>query len=142
MNHHFAKPPLVIDTNVLISAMISPNSIIHEAISKALKYYIICHSQQTLDEFIEVAQREKFLRFFKKLSERENFINAVISSSKIIEVTHVVTECKDPKDNMFLELALSCHAEYLVTGDKKDLIAMNPFRKIKIITARQFLAEP
>lgn len=40
-NSFYEKPPIVIDTNLLISAMIAPNSMIHEAIYKALKEYVI-----------------------------------------------------------------------------------------------------
>ncbi len=56
MKNNFTNPPVVIDTNLLISAMISPNSIIHEVLKKALDEYTICTSQQTIEEFIEVAR--------------------------------------------------------------------------------------
>lgn len=138
MQNNIIKKPLVIDTNLLISAMISPNSIIHKVLKKALENYIIYNSQQTLDEFVEVAKREKFLRFFKDLSKRDEFINFVIQSTKIIEPTHTVTDCRDPKDNMFLEIALTCQAVYLVSGDK-DLLTLNPYQNIEIITASEFL---
>lgn len=138
MQNNIIKKPLVIDTNLLISAMIAPNSIIHKVLKKALENYIIYNSQQTLDEFVEVAKREKFLRFFKDLSKRDEFINFVIQSTKIIEPTHTVTDCRDPKDNMFLEIALTCQAVYLVSGDK-DLLTLNPYQNIEIITASEFL---
>lgn len=138
MQNNIIKKPLVIDTNLLISAMISPNSIIHKVLKKTLENYIIYNSQQTLDEFVEVAKREKFLRFFKDLSKRDEFINFVIQSTKIIEPTHTVTDCRDPKDNMFLEIALTCEAVYLVSGDK-DLLTLNPYQNIEIITASEFL---
>lgn len=138
MQNNIIKKPLVIDTNLLISAMISPNSIIHKVLKKALENYIIYNSQQTLDEFVEVAKREKFLRFFKDLSKRDEFINFVIQSTKIIEPTHTVTDCRDSKDNMFLEIALTCQAVYLVSGDK-DLLTLNPYQNIEIITASEFL---
>lgn len=138
MQNNIIKKPLVIDTNLLISAMISPNSIIHEVLEKALENYVIYNSQQTIDEFLEVAKREKFLRFFKDLSKRDSFIDFVIKSTKIIEPTHTVTDCRDPKDNKFLEIALTCQAVYLVSGDK-DLLTLNPYQNIKIVTANEFL---
>ncbi len=49
-----------------------------------------------------------------------------------------VTDCRDPKDNMFLDIALTCNALYLVSGDK-DLIALNPYKGVEIITATEFL---
>lgn len=138
MHHNFIKPPIVIDTNLLISAMISPNSIIHEVLKKALIEYTICTSQKTLDEFLEVATRDKFLRFFRNIEIRDEFIDFVIKSSKIIEPTYAVSDCRDPKDNMFLEVALTCQALYLVSGDK-DLLSLNPYHDIQIITPAQFL---
>lgn len=138
MQNNIIKKPLVIDTNLLISAMISPNSIIHEVLEKALENYVIYNSQQTIDEFLEVAKREKFLRFFKDLSKRDSFIDFVIKSTKIIEPTHIVTDCRDPKDNKFLEIALTCQAVYLVSGDK-DLLTLNPYQNIKIVTGNEFL---
>lgn len=138
MQNNIIKKPLVIDTNLLISAMISPNSIIHEVLEKVLENYVIYNSEQTIDEFLEVAKREKFLKFFKDLSKRDEFINFVIGSTKIIEPTHTVIDCRDPKDNKFLEIALTCQAVYLVSGDK-DLLTLNPYQGTKIVTANEFL---
>ncbi|WP_066801541.1 putative toxin-antitoxin system toxin component, PIN family [Moraxella oblonga] len=134
----FIKPPIVIDTNLLISAMISPNSIIHEVLKKALEDHTICTSQKTLDEFLEVATRDKFLRFFRNIADRDKFIAFIIQVSKIIEPAYRVNDCRDPKDNMFLEVALTCNAIYLVSGDK-DLLSLNPYHHIQIITPAQFL---
>ncbi|WP_079680589.1 putative toxin-antitoxin system toxin component, PIN family [Planktothrix sp. PCC 11201] len=49
-----------------------------------------------------------------------------------------IEECRDPKDNKYLELAVSGNADYIITGDK-DLLVLNPFRAISIITVDQFL---
>lgn len=85
-----------------------------------------------------MAKREKFIKFFKDLSERDEFINLIMHSTKIIEPTYFVTDCKDPKDNIFLEIALTCQAVYLVSGDK-DLLTLNPYQSIEIITVNEFL---
>jgi uncharacterized protein len=45
---------------------------------------------------------------------------------------------RDPKDDKILDLALNGQAEYIVTGDK-NLLVLNPFRNLKIITAEEFL---
>lgn len=49
-----------------------------------------------------------------------------------------VNVCRDPKDNMFLELSLSGNADYLVTGDK-DLLEIKEFKGTKIIKPKEFL---
>lgn len=138
MQSNHSKKSIVIDTNLLISAMISPNSMIHEVLQKALREYVVYSSQKAINEFIEVATRDKFLRFFKELKQRDDFINFVINSTIMIEPTYVVHDCRDPKDNIFLEIALTCHAIYLVSGDK-DLLTLNPYQGIEIITASEFL---
>ena len=49
-----------------------------------------------------------------------------------------IVACRDPKDDKFLDLAVSGQATHLVTGDP-DLLALHPFRGIDIVTARAFL---
>lgn len=53
-------------------------------------------------------------------------------------VIEVVTNCRDPKDNKFLELAVSGNATWIVSGDK-DLLSLHPYRGIPIITLQTFL---
>jgi len=56
----------------------------------------------------------------------------------MVKTKEEITVCRDPKDNMILELAVAGQADYIVTGDK-DLLALNPFRKIQIVTPAEFL---
>lgn len=130
---------IYISPNIFISAMIFKTSTLRLVLEKAFSDYVVYVSEETLTEFLEVANRPKFLKYFENNSEKEDFINFVTSSIKIIKVAFTVTDCQDPKDNKFLEIALSCNALYLVTGDKKDLLSMNPYRGVNIITAREFL---
>jgi uncharacterized protein len=57
-----------------------------------------------------------------------------------VEVDMRITICRDPKDDKFLELAVSGRATCIVTGDS-DLLALNPFRGIAITTPQAFLKE-
>jgi predicted nucleic acid-binding protein len=56
----------------------------------------------------------------------------------MISVSHTVTICRDPKDDMYLELALSGKADCIITNDD-DLLVLRPFEKIPIITPKEFL---
>ena len=49
----------------------------------------------------------------------------------------VITDCRDPKDNFLLELAVSAEADYIITGDK-DLLVLNPYKNINIVSANDF----
>jgi predicted nucleic acid-binding protein len=56
----------------------------------------------------------------------------------MVEVTESVHACRDPKDDRFLELAVSGHATCIVTGDD-DLLSLHPFRGILLLSPRSFL---
>ena len=55
----------------------------------------------------------------------------------LIEATTPVTECRDPKDNKFLELAISAKADVLVSSDV-HLLEMHPFRGVQILQLADF----
>jgi len=57
---------------------------------------------------------------------------------EIVQQRFRVVACSDPDDNHILECALSARAGFIVTGDRQ-LLAMSPFRRISILTPRQFL---
>lgn len=131
---------IVIDTNLLISAVLFPNSLPAKALDKALIYWEIIVSKSTLEEFLEVISRKKFDKYFvDRPNGRQIFIENFVGAVTIVEPTETITDCKDPKDNQFLEIAISANARLLVTGDHKDLITMNPYRGLEILTARKFL---
>ena len=69
---------------------------------------------------------------------RHSFLSVFINEARVIEIKEKIQACRDPKDNMILELAVSGQADYIITGDK-DLLALNPFRKIQILTPAEFL---
>lgn len=129
---------LVIDTNVLISGLIFPKSKPNLAILKALSQYQVCVSNETFQEFVEVSHREKFTKYLAP-ADLQSFTDNLAKSVIFVEVTEKITDCKDPKDNKFLEVALSANAKYLITGDKRDLLSMNPYRKVEIISVSEFL---
>jgi len=95
-------------------------------------------SLPTAEELNEVLGREKFSRYITR-ENREHFLAAFIQSARFIEVTEKIIACRDPKDDKFLELAVSGHATCIVTGDD-DLLALHPFRGIPILSVGHFLA--
>jgi uncharacterized protein len=58
-------------------------------------------------------------------------------SAILIEATTPVTECRDPKDNKFLELTISAKADVLVSSDV-HLLEMHPFRGVQILQLADF----
>jgi len=65
---------------------------------------------------------------------------ALVNQAKFVEITETITECRDPKDNKFLELAVCGGADCLISGDG-DLLALHPFRGIRILPPQAFLNE-
>jgi uncharacterized protein len=68
------------------------------------------------------------------------FLVALIRAAVVIRVSVTVTDSRDPKDNMYLELALAGGAACLVSGDR-HLLALHPFRGIPILRPNDFLAQ-
>ncbi|MDD5089656.1 MAG: putative toxin-antitoxin system toxin component, PIN family [Candidatus Wallbacteria bacterium] len=64
-------------------------------------------------------------------------IELLTSGEQIAEIIEQVDDCTDQKDNFILDIAVNGKAEYVVTGDR-DLIRMNPFRKIRIVSCKEF----
>ena len=56
-----------------------------------------------------------------------------------VEPTETVDDCRDPKDNKYLALAAAAGAEILVSSDA-DLLVLDPWRGVRIVTPAQFLA--
>jgi predicted nucleic acid-binding protein len=61
-----------------------------------------------------------------------------MAAAELVEITERIVACRDPKDDKFLELAVNGRADAIVTGDD-DLLVLNPFRGIPIITPAAFV---
>ena len=127
----------VFDTNALISAYILLNSKNRQAYNKAFDGGVLIYSDATFDEFAEVFTRSKFEKYLS-LEQRLSAIKEFHSIAFLIDVNISITDCRDSKDNKFLELAVTANASCIITGDK-DLLELNPFRKIPILNAADFL---
>ena len=128
---------IVVDTGVLVSAAIRPESIPALALEKALLLFEVCTSAETLAELETVLLRENFNRYALR-AERKSFIAGFRERVTVVAVTQVVTDCPDPKDNMFLALADTAQAELLVSSDPHR-VDMHPWRNIPILPPAAFL---
>jgi uncharacterized protein len=91
----------------------------------------------TLTELYEVLGRKKFLRYIDEEDIR-SFLAALTREAEWVEIDVRIAACRDPKDDKFLELAVSGHATHIVTGDS-DLLAMNTFQGIEILPPYRLL---
>lgn len=130
--------PVVFDTNVLVSALLFKNSKPREAFDKALDLGEIIISIPVLSELDKVLSRKKFNKYLLE-KERKAFLALLFKEAKLKEPVEKIRVCRDPGDDKYLELAVSGNAKFLISGDK-DLLVLNPFRDISILTPDQFLA--
>lgn len=131
------KPRYVFDTNTIVSAFLFDKSNPGRALQKALERGELLLSIEVAEELAEVLRRDKFDRYVRRKT-REEFLRTLIKETVFIEITETIQACGDPKDDKFLELAVSGNASQIITGDE-DLLTLNPFRGISILTPKQFL---
>ena len=128
---------VVVDTNVFVSAVVFPLSIPRQAVDKVLDYGLLLFSESTMREPEEVLSRSKFDHYVA-LEERKLFFTQLESVAEFVPTIRVVRECRDPRDDKFLEVALNGRADVIITGDA-DLLAMNPWRGIAIVSPSGYL---
>ena len=132
------KLRLVFDTNVLISGLLSDNSVPQKIFDYAQANAILLISQETFQELAEALTRSKFDRYIP-LEKRSKFLNLLSLKAEMIEITTKINLCRDTKDNKFLELAVNGKADYLISGDRALLI-LNPFQEISILSPQVFIS--
>jgi uncharacterized protein len=130
---------LVLDANVFVSAIISSSSKARQAFDRAVDTGIILMSNSVFLEISEVLLRPKFDRYIDR-PKRQNFIEDLLEIVNFVEIDQQISECRDPKDNKYLELAVCGGAKSIVTGDN-DLLVLNPFRGITILNIQAFLEQ-
>lgn len=127
---------IILDTNLWISYLISSRLIKIDLLLERGKVRLI-FSEESLQEFIEVATRPKFSKYFSEEDIRE-LLDLFDYFGELIEVNSVVELCRDPKDNFLLALAKDSQADYLITGDK-DLLEIKQFESTQIVTFSDFI---
>jgi uncharacterized protein len=135
------KPRAVLDTNVLVSGLISPKGP-PGSILRALRrnLFTLVSSPAINDEITEVLNRPH-IRDRYGLGERIFDVSVILW-----EVAELVTQlpdvrlCADPDDDKFLATAVGGEAGYLVTGDARHLLQLREFAGVAICSPRDFLA--
>ena len=127
----------VFDTNSIISANLLGASVTRQAYYKVLEEGVLLYSKETLSELVQVFSRPKFDKYLS-IEKRINAVAAFEKKGFAVDVSIKVNACRDPKDNKFLELALTGKADCVITGDK-DLLVLHPFHGISILTPGDFL---
>jgi uncharacterized protein len=126
----------VIDTNVFVSAIVFPSSIPRQCVDRTLDQDLLLFSDATMSELQEVLSRSKFDRYVSR--ERRLFLAQLASVAEVVPIIQLARECRDPKDDKFLEVALNGRADVIITGDE-DLLELHPWRDVTILSPAAYL---
>lgn len=132
---------IVIDTNVLISAVLSPEGTARKALNRVYQHFKIAQSDVTYQELVTRIYKNKFDKYISD-EGREDFLRVVKYHSQFIKVESQIEICRDVDDNKFLELAIDSNAVFLITGDR-DLLSLKAQIEYQelIVTPREFLEQ-
>jgi uncharacterized protein len=128
---------IVADTNCLVSRLLLPASIPSQAMRKAVNTGLLLVSEDTMSELADVLARPKFDRYIS-LEDRQQFLRMLGRVAEFVPLVYRVRECRDPKDDKFLEVALNGKADLILTGDA-DLLALHPWRDVAILSPAEYL---
>jgi putative PIN family toxin of toxin-antitoxin system len=126
---------VVIDTNVLVSALIVGGKP-RRLVLKLLEEHTVILSLPILAELADVLARDKFI---VKTSQADRFLASLVRKSKIVTPGSrfkVISE--DPDDDVVLNTAYNGKADYIVTGDR-HLLSLKEFKMTKIVKVTQLL---
>lgn len=135
---------VVFDTSSLIGAVLKVGSKPHQALMHALDCCILCSTEQIMVELAVALNRSYFERRLTQ-SDRDSFLAMLRKNAEMYCVENTATvaldpPCRDKSDNFILVLALAAHADIIVSSDQ-DLLVLNPWRGIPILTPAQFVAQ-
>jgi uncharacterized protein len=127
---------VVVDTNVFISAGLKEDSPPETAVHLVAASHLLLKSAITEQELFVTLARPRLMPLIDP--HFRDWLGELMAAAELINITERITACRDPRDDKFLELAVNGRADLIVTGDG-DLLALNPFREIPIITSADFV---
>jgi len=127
---------VVLDTNVLVSAALKRQSTPSLAARLVEHGGTLLKSLVTEQQLVEVVARPYLAPLID--AESQAWLKRLLAHTELVTISERIAACRDPTDDKFLELAVSGRADLIVTGDA-DLLALNPFRDIPIVTPAIFV---
>ena len=127
---------IVLDTNVLVSAALKRNSMPALAAHLVERSGGLLKSHATEHQLFEVIARPYLAPLIDEAAQ--GWMKSMMSAAELVAISERIATCRDPTDDKFLELAVNGQADLIVTGDR-DLLALDPFRGIPIVTPAVFV---
>ena len=127
----------MIDANTVVSAVLNPLGVPRRARAAARARGGIALSETVFEEIVGVLAWPKFARVLTGDRRRET-LELLAAAALWVEPKERVSDCRDAKDNRYLELALAAGATSIVSGDE-DLLVLDPWRGVRVLRAARFL---
>jgi putative PIN family toxin of toxin-antitoxin system len=127
---------VVVDTNVFISAALKDKSFPALALTVIEQRGTLLKSVVTEHQLFEVIARPRIAELIEPVSVER--IRKLIASAEMVTISERIIACRDPTDDKFLELAVNGRTDLVVSGDA-DLLVLNPFRGIPIVSPATFV---
>jgi uncharacterized protein len=130
---------VVLDTNVLVAALIAP----HHPPDRVFQAWLagaftLVTSVAQLEEFRRVTRYPR-LRPLLEPAAAGAMLNTLSAVAIVLKKLPTVDRSRDPGDNFVLAMAEAGEADYPVTGDRKDLLALKRHHRTRIVRVREFL---
>jgi uncharacterized protein len=132
---------IVLDTNILISAVITQGSTIQAVLDvcRTGKVTLVL-SKPLLREIGRVLHKPKILkRHCMSDKQISQYIEDLATFAEVVPGTAFVEISKDPTDNMFFACAIEASANYIVSGDKGHILSIPSYQGVETISATNFV---
>ncbi|MGH8728602.1 MAG: putative toxin-antitoxin system toxin component, PIN family [Burkholderiales bacterium] len=130
---------VILDTNVLLSALLKADTPPYQLVDAWLdgRFELVSSAAQ-IDEITRVARYPKVRQYIAR-AEIGWLVNRVQERALLVERLPKVDVSSDPGDNFLLAMAKAGSAEFLVTGDKAGVLAVEKHGNTQIVNARQMV---
>jgi putative PIN family toxin of toxin-antitoxin system len=131
---------VVLDTNVLVSALLVPRSppgVLVQSWQRG-RFRLLTAEPQ----LVELARVTRYPRVRARLqpSVAGRLVNDLRRVAEVVDALPAVDVSPDPYDNYLLSIAVGGVADYLVTGDKSDLLSLGAQPRFQIVSVRRFVS--
>jgi putative PIN family toxin of toxin-antitoxin system len=130
---------IIFDASTLVSATFRRDGVPARAVRFALQSNRLAVSEATMAELLDVLARPRLLRFLD-VGLRDELLGQLDALATFFSPSETVTDCRDAKDDKYLELALAASANVIVSSDE-DLLVLHPWRGVRVLRPAEFLAE-
>lgn len=130
---------IVFDASTLVSATFRRRTAPAQAVRHPFQSNRIAVSSRTLAELLDVLYRPGIARLVRA-ELRAELLGQLHGNGSLFDPAVTVTDCRDPKDNKYLELALASAASIIVSSDA-DLLMLHPWRGVRVLRPAEYLAD-